>query len=213
VFTATERPSALKVIQDEADKKKADLTILQNQNDPNAALAIAMAEHLNVSEKHITQGLKQKKLPARFEVVQKKPFVILDGAHNIDKMNFFINKLNQFKREQAPKAKIIAICALTSQKDSRAILGPLFKSVDKILLTRFTTTFRKVTPPLEIKKHCPKKKLGALYLNPEAALKQALKIAKPEDIIIITGSFFLCGDLRGYWHDEVEQLEKRTNFV
>jgi len=213
VFTATERAGALKVIQAEADKQRADLTILQNQENPNESLAQSIAEYLNIPETAINKGFKKAKLPARFEIMQKNPMIILDGAHNSDKINFLVNKLKAFKSEEKITGKILALCALTSQKDPKTVLAPLFKEVDKIYLTRFTTTFRKTTPPLEIKKACPKDKLAGLFLDPESALSVLLKDAKKNDLIIITGSFFLCGDLRGYWQDEIKQLEKRTNFV
>jgi folylpolyglutamate synthase/dihydropteroate synthase len=35
--------------------------------------------------------------------------------------------------------------------------------------------------------------------DPEKALERALELASPEDVIFITGSLFLVGDLRRYW--------------
>ena len=35
--------------------------------------------------------------------------------------------------------------------------------------------------------------------DPEKALERALELASPEDVIFITGSLFLVGDLRKYW--------------
>jgi len=213
VFTTTERPAALAVIEAEAEKQRADLTVLRKQENPNIALATAIAEYLGIKEKSIAQGISKAKLPARFEIMQKKPIVILDGAHNKDKIKFLFNKLDAFISKNKIQGQLHVLCGLTNQKNPKDVFAPLFNRADKIYLTRFLTAYRKVTPPLEIKKVCPINKLVGIFLDPAQALTCALKKAKPQDIILVAGSFFLCGDLRGYWQNEVEQLEKRKNFV
>lgn len=213
VFTTTERPAALKVIESEAEKQRADLTILRNQENPNVSLSSVIAEYIGIKPSAIEKGLKQAKLPSRFEVMQKDPIVILDGAHNADKISFFFKKLDQLRSKFKTHGKLHIICALTSQKDAGKVFAPLFDKADKIYISRFTTSFRKVTPPLEIKKFCPKNKFAGIFLDPKEALKSALKNAHKNDLIVITGSFFLCGDLRKFWQDEIKQLEQRKNFV
>ncbi|KKQ80456.1 MAG: FolC bifunctional protein [Parcubacteria group bacterium GW2011_GWC2_38_7] len=213
VFTTTERPSALKVIEAEAEKQRADLTILRKQDNPNIALATVIAEHLDIKPSAIKKGIKQAKLPARFEIMQTNPTVILDGAHNADKIDFFFKKLENYIAENKFSGKLHIICGLTSQKNPSTVFSPLFNKADKIYISRFTTTFRKVTPPLEIKKFCPKNKFAGIFLDPNEALRSALKNAHKNDLIIVTGSFFLCGDLRKNWQNEIKQLETRKNFV
>lgn len=48
----------------------------------NASLATEVALALGISEKNIRSGLKKARNPARFEIIQKSPAVIFDGAHN-----------------------------------------------------------------------------------------------------------------------------------
>ncbi|KKR07648.1 MAG: FolC bifunctional protein [Parcubacteria group bacterium GW2011_GWC2_39_14] len=213
VFTTTESPAALKVIEAEVEKQRADLTILHNQENPNIALASVIAEYLETKPTAIEKGIQQSKLPARFEIIQTNPTVILDGAHNADKITFFFKKLDQFRSKLKTQGQLHVICGLTSQKDARKVFAPLFAKADKVYISRFTTTFRKVTPPLVIKKFCPKNKFTGIFLDPNEALKSALKKAHKNDLIIITGSFFLCGDLRKFWQAEIKQLEQRKNFV
>ena len=55
----------------------------------NASCAAAAVEALpgcDVSETAIRDGLRKARVPGRMEVVQQNPTVILDGAHNPDKM-------------------------------------------------------------------------------------------------------------------------------
>ena len=38
---------------------------------------------INISDESILNGLYNTKWPGRFEVLQKKPLIIIDGAHNL----------------------------------------------------------------------------------------------------------------------------------
>ena len=52
----------------------------------NAQLCFSIAKHLQIPHKTIIAGIKRVKLPLRMEIVSRKPLIILDGAHNPDKM-------------------------------------------------------------------------------------------------------------------------------
>jgi dihydrofolate synthase/folylpolyglutamate synthase len=209
------QPSVIEVISKVCQEKGADLEILQNQTDPNKAIATHLAQHLGIDDKIIEKSLQYKSVPARFEIMQTKPLVILDGAHNEDKIKFLtlqlLNFLKTKKRFQKTKPKIHLICALTDNKNP----GEVFKSIKNIpnyvYATRFTNPFRKVTNPNELKKVF-KNNPVSVFLDPQMALKAAMKKAKATDLILVTGSFFLCSDLRKNWISEDWQLENRKNF-
>ncbi len=48
----------------------------------NAALAVAVAQGLDVSQQAIRQGLAAARHPARLEVLRRQPLLLYDGAHN-----------------------------------------------------------------------------------------------------------------------------------
>lgn len=208
LITAAKQKKALDIIRKEAKKKHAEVIELKNSESSNEDIAITVAKQLKISEVAINKGLKTKPLPGRFEIMQKNPLVILDGAHNPDKIKYLSQKLKDLKYN-----KLHLICGLTNFKAPQKVLKELVPLTDKFYLTRFTTSHRKTTPPLEIKKALKTKKPTKIFLDPEAALKEALKNAKKDDLILITGSFFLCGELRKNWIDEIKQLENRRSFL
>jgi dihydrofolate synthase/folylpolyglutamate synthase len=209
VFTAVERPEALKVIEKVCEEKNADLTIIEKSENPNQALATAVAEYFKIPVPAIKAGLLNTKLPARLEIMQDNPLVILDGAHNPDKIAFLTRQISQLNYK-----KLHLICALTNQKNPEHCFAELLPKADAIYCTRFLNPFRKVTPPETVAKRFKKhtRKSIKTFLDPEQALLAAKKKAKKGDLILITGSFFLCGDLRSHWIPNEKQLEKRTNF-
>lgn len=208
VFTAAQRPSALKVIESVCDKKNADLTIVQSDF-PNETLATAVAEFLEIKSSAIKTGIKVARLPARFEIVSRNPLIILDGAHNSDKIAFLTEKLAKIKYH-----KLHLLCALTNSRSPRDVFRPLIAKASYIYATRFLTNERKAIPPKILLKNLQliKKIPGITFLDPNLALETALKNAKRNDLILITGSFFLCGDLRNNFVPKIWQLENRKNF-
>jgi len=51
-----------------------------------------------------------------------------------------------------------------------------------------------------------------MLTDPAAALRTALSWAKPDEAVVIAGSFFLAGELRQRWISEDYILKHRTSF-
>ena len=228
VFTAAERPSALNVIKKVCRSQHAKLIVVNNNSDKtvNRDLASAVARHLKVNEHAIEAGLNTAKLPARFEIVQNKPFVILDGAHNPDKLAYLARQIKSLKthpsilRQAQNKLRLRVthkthlICALTTNKNIKQCFKKIIQEVDYLYCVRSLNTERSFIDPKKLAEELTKlKKITArTFFDPRLALQSALTKAKKNDLIVITGSFFLCGDLRSHWIDIKKQLEQRTSF-
>ncbi len=62
----------------------------------NAALAAEVALALGISPEFIKIGIKNASNPARFEIIQKNPIVIYDGAHNKNGMAALTHSLKRY---------------------------------------------------------------------------------------------------------------------
>ena len=51
------------------------------------------------------------------------------------------------------------------------------------------------------------------HSDPMNALEVAMKAAKPDDLVLATGSFYLCGELRKRWYPEEWILKNRKSFL
>ena len=209
VFTSATRPDALQVMIEVCDKQKAFLNIIDAPDHPNEALAGAIGNYLGLAEQDIEAGIKKAKLPCRFEIMQTNPLVILDGAHNPDKIAFLAEKIKTLKKLGQ---KIHLVCGLTDHKNPAKCFSALKPLIDKVYCTRFTSPSRKVTLPETLVKAF-KGKTYQTFLDPKTALMTALKKASTKDIVLVAGSFYLAGELRSHWLDEVTQLEMRNNFL
>lgn len=210
VITTAKRPTALKVIKKVSKEKQAKLTVIKDETDGNIALATAVSEKIGINKVTIQRGIKNIKLPARFEIMQQEPTIIIDGAHNHDKITYFVNQLKERFPDYKEKT-IHVVVALTDKKDPENVFAALKPLASHVYATRFLNGFRTASDPQTIAKTFGQKK-SHVFLDPKRALAVAKEKAKPNDIIIITGSFFLCADLRAQWIDPLKQLEHRKSF-
>jgi dihydrofolate synthase/folylpolyglutamate synthase len=166
----------------------------------NAAMAVTIAETLiekglQIDASSIIAGLKSTRFPGRFELLQKNPAVIVDGAHNPQKAAALMQSLNAL----FPGKKISFVIGILSDKDHETVLR---------LALPLAKRFYAISPP-------GIRALDALSLAGEMrsltnlpvfahteihnALGQALSDSGPEDIICIFGSLYQVGEVRKYF--------------
>lgn len=199
------------------------ISLLGRHQAANAAVALATINELNrqgwkVSEQSIRQGLAAVYLPARIEIIARQPVVILDSAHNAAS----IAALMEVLKESFSVSRRLLLFATTREKDYQEMLKLLLEKVEKgdksnlfsepsgpfrqigpvpffdeIIFTQYTTNPR-AKPPAELEavafqltgRHYP------TYPNPAEAWNNLRQLAAPDDLICITGSFFLAGEMR-----------------
>ncbi len=177
---------------------QVQLSLLGRHQAANAAVALAVIDELirqgwNIPEQAIRQGFSTVRWPARIEIVARQPVVILDSAHNIASIAALMEVLN----ESFSVSRRLLIFAATRDKDYMEMLKLLLTGFDEITFTQYTTNPRAL-PPAELQsaafelsgRHYP------VFAHPAEAWNHLRQSAAPEDLICITGSFFLAGEMR-----------------
>jgi dihydrofolate synthase/folylpolyglutamate synthase len=164
----------------------------------NARIAIATAKKLGIKEAVIKKGLAETEFPIRFEVVSEEPYVILDGAHNADKVRATASSIKNLSKKYK---KLHLLIGFSDNKDHGAFLKELLdlKPVS-LACTRFTkNVFRKTANPRQLMTSALKinnKLKVASFLDPQAAINWSKEQLGKDDLLVITGSMFLSGELR-----------------
>ncbi len=169
----------------------------------NAATAIATLRSLQrdgweIPESAIRRGIATARCRARVEVLSREPLAVLDTAHNVASIDALLSVLEEsFSNERR-----ILIFAATRDKDVTGMLRHLLPRFESVILTRYLDNPRGVAPQrlLEL----VEKLRGELSRVPEvsvcdtpiAAWQMCQAIALPEDLICVTGSFFLAAEMR-----------------
>jgi dihydrofolate synthase/folylpolyglutamate synthase len=161
----------------------------------NCATAIATIEVLseagviNADNETIINALAKVKCPARIEVISNNPLIVLDTAHTVASMKI----LKESIQETLSYKNLILVIGLSSDKDIEGVLREIVCIADNLILTRTGNT-READPEhmaVVVKSFYPKKPL--VIEDIDEALNEATRIATKEDLICITGSFFLAG--------------------
>lgn len=197
VGRAGDRASRVQVTTRQRAWPALELHLLGEHQASNAATAIAAVEALGrqgltIRDAAVAAGLKTVHWPARMEVVSQSPMVVLDCAHNVASAQALVDTLDT---SFAPRQRRLVFAA-SNDKDlvgMLQVLGPRFEHVH---LTSFRNSPRCADP-------APLAELlrGAgvpctVHPSASAALAAARQAARPDDLICVTGSVFLAGELR-----------------
>ncbi len=170
----------------------------------NAALAVTAVLHLakrdglHLQVARLRDSLQQTTLAGRFselDILGQK--VIIDGAHNPQKMSAFLQAL----QEKYPHNKYHFLLAIKRSKDFQKMLREIALLAQTITLTSFHDHKQDfVSESTEVKYlRNVLARLGfkdaIVELNSQKALQQMLTRTKQAELIVATGSLFLAGKL------------------
>ncbi len=80
----------------------------------NAVTAIEAVRKLDIgiSDDEISDGLLNATWPGRFEIIRRKPYVVIDGAHNPDGVKELVSSLNaMFNRDKYKRIAVMGVFA------------------------------------------------------------------------------------------------------
>jgi dihydrofolate synthase/folylpolyglutamate synthase len=174
-----------------------ELALLGEHQAANTAVALSTVRELanqewRISEPTIRRGLANVRWPARIEVLGRNPAVVLDAAHNVASIEALVRVLDQ----SFSCARRLAIFATTRDKDVRGMLEVLLPRFDDVIFTRYRNNPRGVdAEALEALSAGIAGARRHLSADPDAAWKLAGEMASPEDLVCITGSFFIAAEI------------------
>jgi len=166
----------------------------------NASLAIDIAQSLGIPHTAIARGIATATQPIRMEVVSKLPLMIIDGAHNLDKINSTVRTIQKLR--QHTNGRLHIINGFSGDKELVPMITDLTTlSPESVACTRNTVNhFRKVANPSDIQSAWNKLSTETrtdIFLNPVDALTWTKKNMKKHDILLVTGSIFLSSEIKG----------------
>lgn len=160
----------------------------------NAACALAAA-HLFAERRGIDwnmesalEALDRLCLPGRFEMTGGRPPVIVDGAHTPASIRATVEEAHAL----CPKG-LVTVLGLAEDKDAKRVLDAVIPLCKEVIFTSYSGG-RALDPPL-LKERASGK--GAVASSPQEAIFMAGKAAGEEGLILVTGSFYLAGEVKG----------------
>lgn len=155
----------------------------------------AVRDKLPVAAQDIRLGLAQVSLPGRFQIIPGQPDIVLDVAHNPHAVAVLAENLDQM----GYYPKTIGIFGAMHDKDVRGVLQRIAPLIDEWYFTDLPTARAMNAQSLAaLWQTLPVSGTRAPWhcsLHPQQALENALEHAKPEERIVIFGSFYTVGGI------------------
>jgi dihydrofolate synthase/folylpolyglutamate synthase len=138
------------------------------------------------------KGLSKVKLPGRMEMICEDPRILIDAAHNAASIRALIYAIGQ----SIPYDSMIVIFGCNEDKDVKGMLRELQFGADKVIFTR-SNSARAMSPDELAEIYAGTfGKMCQSALNLVEAIRLAKSAVGKEDLICITGSFYLIGQAK-----------------
>lgn len=190
--------------------KELPLPLIGEHQAANAAVAVSAIDALieqgwNIPPSAVREGLERVRWPGRIEVLARRPTVIVDAAHNWAAVAALLRTLD----ESFPARRRVLVFAATRDKDVAGMLRQLLPEFDSVVLTCFQNNARSI-PVEELQRLAHRLCDRPVHAVAEttAAWRLAQRFAGPEDLICVTGSFFIAAELRDLILDAGRQLQE-----
>ncbi len=180
------------------------LTMLGEHQVENALCALTLLEILKkehiieLSKEHILKGMKNAKQIGRLEVLEKKPYIIIDGAHNDDGAK----ALSAFLKKHFSGQKILLVAGILADKEIGKMLSDFSKTGAVFVATEPNNPRKLKAEAL----YHEMKQAGmdcVFHGLPEAVVVYAKERRDDFDAIVFAGSLYLIGEIRERWiHEE-----------
>ncbi|MCK4352287.1 bifunctional folylpolyglutamate synthase/dihydrofolate synthase [candidate division WOR-3 bacterium] len=170
--------------------KRYELPLLGRHQIINALTSICTARVCNIPDTLIKEGLREVKSSGRLEIINKNPWIVFDGAHNVASawvLRRAIIELFNFRH-------LILIFGVLKDKDKEGIIQVLSPITDYTYVTSLKSE-RSANPEDIFQLFKQKKVQVQITQNTESAFHLARQRAQPDDLILATGSLYLIGEL------------------
>ena len=163
----------------------------------NCGLALAMLDKLKsqgyeLDDEKSMRGLSRVSMTGRMEIINSDPRMLVDTAHNAASIKALIHAIGQ----HVPYDSMVVIFGCNGDKDVRGMLNELQYGADKVIFTRSNSP--KAVYPQDLSDMYTE--ICGKMCQTSMSLRESVEIAKSavckEDLICITGSFYLVGQAK-----------------
>ena len=167
------------------------ITAIEALNTISSALIDTESEYKTNGLKNVNiqNGLQHTGWKGRFEILEEHPYVIRDGAHNLDAANRLYEQL----RKHFTKKRILYIIGVLRDKAHYEMFRKLVPLADKVYVLTVPDNPRALPAEElaeEVRQFCPE---VVVTETPEQAYILAKQDAEPEDVIVAFGSLYYIG--------------------
>jgi dihydrofolate synthase / folylpolyglutamate synthase len=165
----------------------------------NAAVAVAALETLaslgyRISAADIARGVARVKWPGRFQILNYRPVVLVDGAHNVASMMRLVENIKAYFNY----GQIFLIIGSSCDKDIPGMVKELVSLSPRVIATHSSHP-RAASPSIVAAEFLNRGIKAGVSDTVAQAISQALSLTGPTDLICVTGSLFMVAETLDYF--------------
>lgn len=165
----------------------------QGDNFATAVVAVEAFFGRQLDNDLVEMAMAEIELPGRFEVVKREPTIILDGAHNPEGA---IVAKETLDNEFARLGSWVLVFGMLNGKDPQEMLECL-EATDFDAVIICEPTWSRAIPAERVAYAAGQMGIQAeVVKDPVEALLRAKAVTTGEDLILVTGSFYIVGEVR-----------------
>ena len=162
----------------------------------NAAFALTALERLREEgfsweEKHLRQAWADLRWPGRAEVLQERPLLVIDAAHNPDKAAALAETI----RDYFSFRQLALVFGASGDKDIGTMLALFAPWQPRLFATQAQSERALAADQVRILGVAAGLS-GETFPSVTDAVRQALRWASPRDMVLVTGSTYVAGEAR-----------------
>lgn len=165
----------------------------------NCGLALGILDALRerdmdkITDKGVAAGLAKTPAIGRIEPICRSPRIIADGAHTPDSIRALLRAIGTHLKYD----NLIVVFGCAADKDVSAMVAKLGAGADKIIFTKATDNARAMEPR-ELQRRFAETSGKMTQTSPtlKEAINLAARAAGREDLICVTGSFYVAGEAK-----------------
>ena len=174
-----------------------DLPLLGEHQILNLCVAIkavevlCQVEKIQYNKEIIEESLKDVKWIGRLETLNRNPLIVIDGAHNIDGIRVLKNNIRKYFKYN----KMYLLLGILADKQVDEMIKEITPMAEKIFALTPHSDRAELSEDLQ-------REIEKVNQNVEAfddyneAINEALKVAEDDDLILVSGSLYMIGDMR-----------------
>jgi len=166
---------------------------LENTATAIAALEILSSVGFTISAADIAKGLSRVEWPGRFQILEREPLVLVDGAHNVASMKRLVSNINAYFTYK----RIFLILGVSCDKDISGIVRELISLSPQVIVTQ--TSHSRAAPPSTVVAEFDKRGIKSEVSDTVAkGLSRAMSLTGETDVVCVTGSLFVVAEALDY---------------
>jgi dihydrofolate synthase/folylpolyglutamate synthase len=155
---------------------------------------LAQNKKLEIPRDHMQRALKRCTCPGRIEVLRRSPALVLDAAHTVESVEALLDAMET----HFPDRRILLVFGCSADKNLAGMMERLAPRTARVFTTRADSP--RAADPGVLAELARESGAETTTMVPAArAVRGALNLAGPCDLVCVTGSFYVAGEVRTAW--------------